>query len=328
MLQTMQDMQNLGQKADSGAKPNVLQTIIKAIAAFAPPPNKNQIDTKIGGFKKDLKNWIRLNDMSGFGKDPITGAVVASEEQWEELLAVKSNKDAYGKFKNKPLANEELLYTLFLDSLATGAHVATPQDIAYINQMENEKDADAKGEEKESEPHIEDGLPLNIDRSQKELYEDEEIDAMQHDQRMSASTISTPTTPISIARTPLSASSSTASLKRLALDQSSSSKKKAKPTGPELIHQAIGGLAPLMTSISASIAAEAKSWQERASKIVQEHYTDLSEDDRLILADIIEEEAKARTFALLKPQTLQRRWVENRIGERTAWRNTIGLPGV
>jgi len=52
---------------------------------------------------------------------------------------------------------------------------------------------------------------------------------------------------------------------------------------------------------------------------------DLSEDDRLILTDIIEEEVKARTFVLAKPKTLQRRWVENRIDERMQWKNTPGF---
>lgn len=134
---------------------------------------------------------------------------------------------------------------------------------------------------------------------------------------------------INTSRTSVSTSSSIAFLKRLAFDPglsiSSSFTKKKKLIGSELIYQAIGGLGPLMSSLSTSLAAEAKIWQERAAEIIEVHYMDLSEDNRLIRADIIEEEAKARTFVLLKLQTLQRKWVDNRIGERTVWRSSLDL---
>ena len=56
MLQTMQEMQDKSQKANFRTKFNVLQAIIKAIVVFTLSPSKNQIDTKIENFKKNLKN--------------------------------------------------------------------------------------------------------------------------------------------------------------------------------------------------------------------------------------------------------------------------------
>jgi len=82
MLETMEDMQRQGYRADSRAKPSVIAAVIKAIQVFGTPPTSDQIGTKIGSFKKDLKNWIRLNNMcgSGFDKDPETGAITASDD--------------------------------------------------------------------------------------------------------------------------------------------------------------------------------------------------------------------------------------------------------
>lgn len=58
MLQTMHDRQNEGYRADSGAKPAVIQVVIAAVAAIGGGPSSepSQIDTKIGTFKKDLRN--------------------------------------------------------------------------------------------------------------------------------------------------------------------------------------------------------------------------------------------------------------------------------
>lgn len=88
--------------------------------------------------------------MSSFDKDLVTKVVVASNEQWKKLLAIKSNKDVYKKFRYKALANENLLYSLFLDSLAIEAHVVTSQDIASINKMKDEKNANAKRKKKKN----------------------------------------------------------------------------------------------------------------------------------------------------------------------------------
>ena len=63
--------------------------------------------------------------MFSFGKDLVIEAIVASNEQWEKLLAIKLNKNVYEKFKYKALANENLLYSLFLDSLTIETHVIT-----------------------------------------------------------------------------------------------------------------------------------------------------------------------------------------------------------
>lgn len=71
--------------------------------------------------------------MFDFDKDLVIEIVVIFDEQWEELLVVKSNKNVYDKFKNKAFANEKLLYNLFLDSLTIEAHVITSQNIVNIN---------------------------------------------------------------------------------------------------------------------------------------------------------------------------------------------------
>lgn len=95
MLQTMLDMQLKGFRADFGAKPSVVIVVIKVIVVdYSSPSDDNQFETKVGTFKRDLKNWIKLSNMSEWGKDPITGALLASNRQWEDLLAIKANKDA------------------------------------------------------------------------------------------------------------------------------------------------------------------------------------------------------------------------------------------
>jgi len=48
------------------------------------------------------------------------------------------------------------------------------------------------------------------------------------------------------------------------------------------------------------------------------HYMNLSQDNLFVLIGIFEEEAKARTFALMRPKSLRREWVLMQINARTA----------
>lgn len=145
---------------------------------------------------------------------------------------------------------------------------------------------------------------------------------LHEEKKIDSSRTRTSTTPLFVTRFALFTSFFIASLKRLALNLGSSLtsflKKRQKLIDSKLIYQTIKELESLMSNLSTSIVAKTKSQQERASKIIQEHYTNLFDDNRLILANIIEKEIKARTFTLLKSQNLQRRWVENRIDERIA----------
>jgi hypothetical protein len=92
MLETMQDMQRLGHQANSGAKPAVTFAIIRAITAIADPPHAGQIKTKIDTFKKDLKMWIKLNEISGFGRDPVTGAITASRSKLDRSTSCQGTQ--------------------------------------------------------------------------------------------------------------------------------------------------------------------------------------------------------------------------------------------
>lgn len=228
MLQTVENQQKEGYRADSGSKPSVIQAIIEALATIDTSPVPSQVETKINTFKKDLKNWLKLvNEMSGFGKDPETGAVIASEEQWNILLAVPVNKEVYGKFRNKPLANEELLSALFLDSLAVEANARTPRDIAL--NVDAEQDEDASDEkDKEEEESLNNRLAVELEQAQTELNQEGALEISLHGQPTSTSS-----TPVASSRPSLSTSSSVASLKRAAANQniSRSSRKKAKLTG-------------------------------------------------------------------------------------------------
>jgi len=192
MLETMEDMQRQGYRVDSGAKPSVIATVIKAIQVFGTPPTSDQIGTKIGSFKKDLKNWIRLNNMcgSGFGKDLETGAITASDDLWDRFLAMKSNKENFGKFRYKSLANEELLRTLFLDSLAIGANVTTSHEIV-IKGTDNAEDADADADDEPAEEELYTELATELNKEQRELDTEEAIDATE---RAKTSPLSTSTT--------------------------------------------------------------------------------------------------------------------------------------
>lgn len=122
MLETMQNMQRLEHQTDSEAKSAVISAVVKTIAAIANVSYAEQIKTKIDIFKKDLKIWIKLNKMLDFERDLITEAIIVSTQNWNNFLAVKTHKK-YIKFKNKLLANEKLLRTLFLDSLIIEKHV-------------------------------------------------------------------------------------------------------------------------------------------------------------------------------------------------------------
>jgi len=163
---------------------------------------------------------------------------------------VKSNKENFGKFRYKPLANEELLRTLFLDSLATGANVTTPHEIA-IKGTDNAEDADADADGEPAEEELYTELATELNKEQRELDTEEAIDATE---RAKTPPLSTPTTP----RNPsISTSSSTSSLKRLAADQDTPARKR-KQTAPKLFVQAIGGLSKKIDNIAMEMAAEAK----------------------------------------------------------------------
>lgn len=324
MLDTMQNQHNEGYRADSGAKPAVIQAVIEAIAAIGTPHRTSQVETKIGTFKKDLKNWLKLtNEISGFGKDPETGAITASEEQWDILLAIPANKKAYGRFRTKPLANEELLSTLFLDSLTTGANARTPYDIAINVDAEDGEDADAKADQEEEET-LHNRLALELEQAYKETNQEEKADTL-HDSLTFA-----PSTPTSLSRPPLSTSSSAASLKRTTADQdiSKDSRKRSKLIGSELLAQTLGGLnkridtlflqmAEESRSIAAAAAAASTSWSERALKIVTKQYMNLSSNDILDLMNIVRREEDARLFVCV-PEALQREWALKRLNQRWA----------
>lgn len=105
--------------------------------------------------------------------------------------------------------NEELLRTLFLDSLATGRHVITPQDIA-TNETKTEENVDVEREIKEEEEkeeeeveHLQNNLAAKLEKDSTRLNNDEERDR---------SRLPTPATPTIIVKSPLSSSSSASSL--------------------------------------------------------------------------------------------------------------------
>jgi hypothetical protein len=221
--------------------------------------------------------------------------------------------------------NEELLRTLFLDSLATGRHVITPQDIA-TNETKTEENVDVEREIKEEEEkeeeekeeeeveHLQNDLAAKLEKDSTRLNNDEERDR---------SRLPTPATPTIIVKSPLSSSSSASSLKRIAIDQDAASRKRTKLSGPELlaqtIGQALGTLGQKMDDISIGMAAEAKSWTERAMEVMSAHYMDLPQDDLFILIGIFEEEAKARAFTLMRSESLRREWVLMQITARIPW---------
>jgi hypothetical protein len=144
--------------------------------------------------------------------------------------------------------------------LAIGRHVITPQDIA-ANRIEVEEDVDAEGEaakeeeeEEEKEEHLQNDLVAKLGKEETRSNNDEERDQAR---------LPTPSTPIAIAKSSLSTSSFASSLKRIAIDQDASSRKRTKLLGSKLlaqtIEQALGTLGQKMDDISIGMAAEAKS---------------------------------------------------------------------
>lgn len=176
----MHDRQNEGYKVDFETKLAIIQVVIAAIVAMSDDSSlkPSQIDTKIEIFKKDLRNWLKLiTKMSSFNKYSKTRAIVAFEDQWNQLLSISFNKDAYERFRNKSLANKKLLSILFFDTLIIGAHVRTSYDIVVkkiVTKNDEYLDVERKLvekrlKEKEQEKNLHVRLTLELEKTQNEL---------------------------------------------------------------------------------------------------------------------------------------------------------------
>jgi len=169
------------------------------------------VKTKIDTFKKDLKMWIKLNEIFGFERDPTTGAIIALDQNWNDLLAVKAHKN-YIKFRDKSLTNEDLLRTLFLDSLTIERHVVISQDIV-ADRIETKKNIDIEREieekEKKKEEHLQNDFVMKLEKETTRLNNEEERDRAR---------LFTPSTSIAIVKSPLSTFFFAFFLKRIVID--------------------------------------------------------------------------------------------------------------
>ena len=130
ILNTLADSKKrLGVGADSGFKVTQLQAARDAIATISSTsPTTAQVKNKCNTLKKDLKGWLCLLGVSGFGRDPDTGFITADDEVWSNFLTIKADK-LLGKFRYTPLANEDLLYFLFFTTMAKGTHAVSAQPL-------------------------------------------------------------------------------------------------------------------------------------------------------------------------------------------------------
>jgi len=97
------------------------------------------------------------------------------------------------------LTNEDLLRTLFLDSLVTGRHVLTSQDIV-ANRIETKENIDVERETKEEEEekkekHLHNDLVMELEKETIRFNNEEERDRAR---------LFTPSTSIAIVKSPLS----------------------------------------------------------------------------------------------------------------------------
>jgi len=125
--------------------------------------------------------------------------------------------------------NEDLLRTLFLDSLIIGRYVVISQDIV-ANRIEAKKNIDVeretKEEKKKEKEHLQNDLVMKLKKKTTRLNNEEERDRAR---------LFTPSTPIAIVKSSLSTFFFAFFLKRIAIDQDVSSRKRTKLLDSKLL---------------------------------------------------------------------------------------------
>lgn len=88
-LGALADHVRIGKRADSSFKRQTWMEIHTHLVAKGHEiPSWEILKTKSSSLKRSYRDWVALCNASGFGRDEITGAVTASDECWDEYIAV------------------------------------------------------------------------------------------------------------------------------------------------------------------------------------------------------------------------------------------------
>lgn len=95
------------------------------LAAGRPPLNKAQVQSKHKELNGKYQVFVWLLAQSGFGQDPVTGAVTAPPEVWDALLArTRKNRALIQEFRDRPLHRREDMIRIFGERVAIGRYAA------------------------------------------------------------------------------------------------------------------------------------------------------------------------------------------------------------
>jgi hypothetical protein len=97
LFESLLAQDRLGKRADQGFKSEawlpVIETVQEAYNLSGHSPvreiTKTQCQGKEAAFKTLYKEHCWLLDQSGFGLDPVTGLIEASDEAWAEVIKVR-----------------------------------------------------------------------------------------------------------------------------------------------------------------------------------------------------------------------------------------------
>ena len=138
-----------GKRSDNGFKIEVWNTVadeVRKIAGEEVPLSGEKCQTKLESLKKKRKVWIRLREMSGFGVDPISGAITAPDDVWDIEI---QRQPTIREFRDRPIGNIAELEEIFEGVQARGHHAiypgmsrpqATPPDNANHNSPSADSD--------------------------------------------------------------------------------------------------------------------------------------------------------------------------------------------
>jgi Myb/SANT-like DNA-binding domain len=109
-----------GLQTDNGAFKGIVQTRVarKLKPDFNFDVTVKQLKSKIQDLKKRFSRFDYLRNKSGWGVDPDTGLLTASEEAWEEEIRVHPDSKWH---RTNRLENLHLLEELFTNTIATGS---------------------------------------------------------------------------------------------------------------------------------------------------------------------------------------------------------------
>ncbi|RPA78732.1 hypothetical protein BJ508DRAFT_308922 [Ascobolus immersus RN42] len=118
-------------RSDNGFKADVWRRIMQAVldhgdcnAEARKAMEWKKCQDKLSNLKKNYDTWERLKNISGWGVNPATGAIVAPEEQaWFDEI---EKRPEAASFRMKPLPNCFLLHEYFAGVNATGSFAYFP----------------------------------------------------------------------------------------------------------------------------------------------------------------------------------------------------------